>query len=857
MAKTLQTTSSAGGETTDGPNAELALVLSGVSKSFPGVRALTDVRFDCKPGEVHALVGENGSGKTTLIKIASGVYTPDTGEVLIEGQPLAGGSVNRARKLGLVTAYQDTALVHELSVADNIALSFNAIGKPRPGDLNQVLARYQLPFKPSDSVAALGPGARQLLEVARAMCHQPHVLMLDEPTAALDMQFAAHLEELIRQSRDEGMAIVYVSHRLEEVRRMADRLTVIRDGVIQGTYSSRDWRVDDIVELMVGAPTELEFPKRSGAASETRRLAVRDLVGSSYGPVSLTVRPGEIVGVAGAEGNGQRAVLRGLIGIGRNAGDVSVDGKRIRRHSPAAALDAGISFQSGDRSEESIFLPLSVMDNCTSQLGSDSGPLGTALTGRLRTAFHQASDELGIVAASPYQPISGLSGGNQQKAVLARPTLRKPKVLVVDEPTQGVDARARMDIYRVLAGAADDGIAVLVNSSDSAELAGMCDRVYVMSRGKVVQEITGPTTEAAIVRGFVSATDVDERRAGQVSRSAGLVARWRARLYAHVPIVVLLALTAIVAIYTGTQSNVFWSSQNLANLMLLTLPLACVALGQQFAMISGGFDISVGSTMSLTVVLASMTLPDLTVTSLLRTIPLLLAVGVAIGGFNSFMIATLKVNPIIATIGTLGIVQGIAIVLRPTPAGVIAPSLATGFNKGIGFIPTPFLVIVIVTIALELWLYRSRRGLALRGVGFNAESSRRVGWPVGIIRSGALLLTALGAVVGGIFLASQTGVGSNNVGASYALPCFAAVFLGGAVMTGGRGSFIGALLGAIFLSLLNNVTPLLNIQNSWQQTIYGAILLVAISMYAIAARVRARRGLVLSDGAGVLPPAAS
>ena len=401
-----------------------------------------------------------------------------------------------------------------------------------------------------------------------------------------------------------------------------------------------------------------------------------------------------------------------------------------------------------------------------------------------------------------------------------------------------------MDIYRVLAGAADDSIAVLVNSSDSAELAGMCDRVYVMSRGTVVQELAGPTSEAAIVRSFVSATEVDEGRRAHVSKTAGFAARLGARLSSHVPIIVLLVLTALVAIYTGTRSDVFWTSRNMADLLLLSLPLACVALGQQFALLSGGFDISIGSTMSLTVVLISMTLPDLSAISVLRTILLLLAVAVAIGSFNSFMIATLRVNPIVATIATLGIVQGIAIVLRPEPAGVIAPSLGQGFEMGIWFIPTPFLVLVGLAIALEMWLYRSRKGLALRGVGFNAESSRRVGWPVGVIRSVALLVCALGAVIGGIFLAAQTGVGANNLGASYALPCFAAVFLGGAVMTGGRGSFIGALLGALFLSLLNDVTPLLNIQTAWSQTIYGAILLIAVAMYAIAARVRARCGLV-------------
>lgn len=818
-----------------------AVVLTGVSKSYPGVKALTDVEFDCRPGEVHALVGENGSGKSTLIKIASGVLTHDTGEVTIGGQPLAGGSVKRARKLGLVTAYQDTSLVEELTVADNIALSFNAIGEPRPSDLDRLLARYDLPFKPTDLVGALGPGARQLLEVARAMSHQPRVLMLDEPTAALDMQYAAHLEELIRQSRDEGVAIVYVSHRLEEVRRLADRLTVLRDGVIQGTYSGRDWEVDEIVEVMVGAPTDLEFPTRTPTKAQSNRLEVRDLAGQGYGPVSITVRPGEIVGVAGAEGNGQRALLRGLIGEKRTSGEILVDGKPVGRGGPSAALDAGISFQSGDRAVESVYSELSVMENATAQLGPESGPFGLALPGRLREAFGKVSKQLGIVAASPYQPISGLSGGNQQKAVLARPALRPPKVLIVDEPTQGVDARARMDIYRVLSSDAEKGMAVLVNSSDSAELAGLCDRVYVMSRGKVVQEIASPMTESAIVRSFVSAADVDQSHVDQVPSDAGLVSRLIARATSNFPIIVLLLLTAIVAAYAGSQSPFFWTWPNLANMLIIALPLAFVALGQQFTMLSRGFDLSIGSTISLTVVLVSMTLPDLSPASLLGTIPLLLLVAAAIGGFNAVLIGWLKINAVVATIATMGIVQGIAIILRPAPGGVIAPDLGTAVSLGVAFVPAPFIGLIVLTIALELWLFRSRSGLAVRAVGFNPEASRRIGRQVGVIRAVGLLVCALGAVVGGVLLASQTGIGSNAVGATYSLPAFAAVFLGGAVMTGGRGSFVGALLGAVFLSLLDNVTPLLNIPNATEQVIYGIILLVAVSGYTVAQRVRTRK----------------
>jgi ribose transport system ATP-binding protein len=820
---------------------DAALVLSSVSKAFPGVLALADVTFDCAPGEVHALVGENGSGKSTLIKVASGVLVPETGSVHIGSRRLHRGGIKQARRLGLMTAYQDTSLVAELTVAENLHLSFDAIGQPRPPDLRKLLAPFDLPFGPGDNVAALGPGARQLLEVARAMCHRPTVLLLDEPTAALDMRLASHLGELIRQIRDEGTAIVYVSHRLEEVRRLADRLTVLRDGVVQGTHRSGGWDVDQIVELMVGAPTELEFPQRDADPSQSTRLELRDLSGAGFGPVSLSVKAGEVVGIAGAEGNGQRALLRGLIGVGDRGGEVVVDGKRLTRNSPSAALDAGISFQSGDRAAESVYGPLSVMDNLTAQAGTRSGPLGLAMVQRLRQMFSSASDRFGIVSASPFQPISALSGGNQQKIVLARSTLRVPKVLVVDEPTQGVDARARMDIYRFLAEAADDGIAVLVNSSDSAELAGLCDRVYVMSRGEVTQELAGPTSETEIVRSFVSAAGVEDAHEGPVQGPKILI-RLLNRFSTQIPLVVLLVLSALLALYTGSRSPVFWTGPNLANLLLLSLPLAFVALGQQFALLSGGFDISVGATMSLTVVLMSYTLPDLAPGSLLMTAALLLLTALGVGSFNAFLVGPLKVNPIVATIATLGIVQGLAILLRPQPGGFIAPDLGIQFSMGLNFVPAPFIMLVIITIALEIWLYRRGGGLALRAVGFNPQSSDRVGRPAVVVRSLSLLACALGAVIAGVCLASLTGIGTNDVGSGYALPCFAAVFLGGAVLSGGRGSFVGAVLGAVFLSLLDNAAPLLNIPDGAKQTLYGAILILAVAAYAGAERARTGRG---------------
>ncbi len=813
------------------------LVLSHITKTFPGVIALNDVSFECRPGEVHALVGENGSGKSTLIKVAAGVLVPDAGIVQIGSATLRGSDPREARRLGLMTAYQDTSLVGELTVAENIELSFHCQGEPAPENIGSLLSRFDLPFGPRATVKSLGPGSRQMLEVARAISHSPSVLLLDEPTAALDMQTADQLQELIMRSRDEGLAIVYVSHRLEEVRRLADRLTVIRDGVIQGTQAQMDWEVNEIVELMVGSPVDLEFPERpSRSPSDVPLLDVREIAGPRVGPVSITVQPGEIVGIAGAEGNGQRDLLRAIIGINRRAGEVRLDGRPVTSANPTGSLRAGIMLQSGDRAAESVFPSVSVLDNSTLQLGRLAGPSGMALQGRLLSYFRSAVRRLGIITASPYQPISALSGGNQQKVVLSRPSLRSPKVLIVDEPTQGVDAKARLDIYGVLSKAAEDGVGVLVNSSDSFELAGLCDRVYVMSDGVVIDEVQGEIDEAEIVQRFVSGSGKQER-ADDVTRARGGSRRLsRALTSPRLPVAVLVLLIVLLSIYTNTKASVFLTTANLNNVLVSALPLVCAALGQQFALLAGEFDISIGASMTLSVVIASFVLPNTSPGTLVVGLLIILAVGVAVGVFNAFLTRVLKVNPLVATIGTLGILSGIAVLLRPQPGGQIAPELGIALGRGIGFLPYAFIAVVLVAVGFDLWLGRSGSGLSARAVGLKAESSQRIGVRVNWIKTIGYIAAATGAVIGGVFLATQVGQGSNDVALTYALPVFAACFLGGATLSGGRGTFVGAGLGALFLSMLGTSTQLIGVPYAWGQVLYGVILLVAVATYATAER---------------------
>jgi ABC-type sugar transport system ATPase subunit/ribose/xylose/arabinose/galactoside ABC-type transport system permease subunit len=817
---------------------EPVMRLIGVTKKFPGVTALDNVDFDCRPGEIHALVGENGSGKSTLLKVAAGIWVPEQGMVEICGEPLRGGDPRESRKLGLMTAYQDTSLIGELSVAENIRLSFHSLGEAPPKNIGALLKKFDLPCSPRSSVKSLGPGGRQMLEVVRLLAHSPRILVLDEPTAALDMQTASSLHEVIKTVRDEGVSIVYVSHRLEEVRRLADRLSVLRDGVVRGTYERMDWAVEEIVELMVGTRVGLEFPERTSPPSSDRPvLDIRDLQGSRLGPVSLTVNPGEIVGIAGAEGSGQRDLLHAIIGIGRKAGEVRLGDRELKRTTPRAALKAGVTYQSGDRAAESIFIDLSVLDNATIQADRGLGPFGLSLPRPRLSKLRSVVSRLGIVNASPYQPIGGLSGGNQQKVVLSRAALRRPKLLMVDEPSQGVDARARLDIYRILAEEAADGVGVLVNSSDSLELAGLCDRVYVMADGMIIDEVTGELSEPDIVRRFVS-NKGENKRGDEGSGSYRVVS---ALASPQVPVVLLLVMLAALLGYTNQKAPFFMSSFNMSNVLLLACPLMVVAVGQMMALLTAEFDISVGASMTLSVIIASEFLETITPQSLAKALCVMLALAFAVGLFNAFLTRVLGVNPIVATIAATGILTGIAILLRPQPAGSVDFELNEWISQTVGFVPWIFITILVCAVGADVWLYRTGRGLSVRAVGLNSDFSRRVGIRTGLTKSVGYLVAAVGAVTAGFLLAGQVGIGSNDVALNYALPAFAACFLAGAALSGGRGSFTGAAVGAVFLTVLINATQAIGMDYEMGQIFYGLILVVATTVYSVAAR-RAAQG---------------
>jgi ribose transport system ATP-binding protein len=477
-------------------NPQAVLERPGVSQQYGTVQALSSVSLQCRAGEIHAVVGENGSGKSTLLGIASGFVKPDEGVVLIDGKRLRKDSPAQARSLGLGMAYQDNSQVGMLSVKENLFLSTPPGQRPAYWHMKkwarEVLAEYGLDLFPDAPTAYLTQAQRQLFEMVKALMGNPKVLLLDEPTTALGPREVEILHSTVRGCAERGMGVVYVSHRLPEVLSVADRVTVLRDGQGQGTYEAQGMVEDELVSLMIGRSFQSAFPPKADEHADSEGvLMLTGFQGPLFGPINLTVKRGEILGLAGAEGNGQGEFFRCLSGqIPPKSGLVMCNGNELTLITPSDAIHAGILLLAGDRKRESLFPVLGVRNNATIQVLAKFSRLGWVNRLIETRTISQMVAKLNVRTPSLEQPVQYLSGGNQQKVALTRIHLRDTvNVVLAYEPTQGVDAGARLDIYQALRAKAAEGAAIIVKSSDPLELTGLCDRVIVMSRGQIVSEI--------------------------------------------------------------------------------------------------------------------------------------------------------------------------------------------------------------------------------------------------------------------------------------------------------------------------------------------------------------------------------
>ncbi len=500
--------------------AEYILELNRITKTFPGVKALDDVRFTLKEGEIHALMGENGAGKSTFIKVITGVHQPDTGEILFRGRPVQIRTPLDAQKLGIAAIYQHVTCYPDLSVTENIHIGHEAVHPVTQGirwnamhrEAERLLEQLDADIDPRTRMGNLSVAQQQIVEIAKALSTDARIIIMDEPTAALTTRESEDLYRITENLREKGVSIVFISHRVEDIYRLADRVTVFRDAKYIGTWPIGEIDRDALITAMVGREITQLFPKRAVPIGETV-LEVKGLSRTGFfKDVSFEVRRGEILALTGLVGAGRTEVCEAIFGItGYDEGEVLLEGKALAAGHPKEALERGIGYLPEDRQRQGLVLQWDIGRNVTLSALEAFARLGWVDERKENLTAKTLAERLEIKANSVFVPTSALSGGNQQKTIVAKLLTADLKVIIMDEPTKGVDVGAKLAIYQIMCDLAEAGYGIVMVSSEMPEVLGMSDRIVVMREGRVTAQLsTASTNQEEILRAAMAA-DVGNR----------------------------------------------------------------------------------------------------------------------------------------------------------------------------------------------------------------------------------------------------------------------------------------------------------------------------------------------------------
>jgi inositol transport system ATP-binding protein len=486
---------------------DIILNVKSINKSFPGVKALDDVSFTLRRGEVHGLLGENGAGKSTLMKILSGAYRPSSGTIVFNGQEIDINSPIQAQQLGIVTIYQEFTLVPSLTIAENIFMGREPgsagfvswrVLRQRTCDL---MARLNVHLDPMKRVSSLSVAEQQMVEIARALSMESQIIIMDEPTSALSEQEVQQLLAIVRDLKAQGISIIFTTHHLEEALEVCDRVTVLRDGQLVNTTDINAITLDDIIHMMVGRSVSELFSRNVAKGHGEVALSVknlnrkgdpRDLTAIQLHDISFDVRRGEILGIAGLVGAGRTELARAIFGADPfDSGQIAVNGQPVTIHSPREAIRLGLGLVPEDRKQQALFLALAVRENLSiTALKDYLYPGGFVQKQQEQQLVERYRQALGIRMSSQEQRVNNLSGGNQQKVVIARWLAMQPQVLIVDEPTRGIDVAAKSEVHQLLDDLAGEGIAIIMISSEMSEVLSMSDRIITIREGRITGEFT-------------------------------------------------------------------------------------------------------------------------------------------------------------------------------------------------------------------------------------------------------------------------------------------------------------------------------------------------------------------------------
>ena len=871
---------------------EPLLRMTGVAKRFGGVAALSGATLTVRRGEVHALIGQNGAGKSTLIKILTGYYAKDAGEVLFEGRHFAVQSPNAAQANGISTIYQEINLIPYRSVAENVFLGrehrkFGLLDWRRmSAEAEEILGRFNLKIDVHLPLSAFSTAIQQMVAIARAVSFEAKLVIMDEPTSSLDDHEVAVLFDVIRQLQASGVSVIFVSHKLDELYVVCDCVTVMRDGRTVLESPLRAVSKLDLVTKMIGraldsttaeqtgfaATSQARRPEKNGELLQVNNLSIRKRVTGA----TLDLGSGEIVGLAGLLGSGRSEIARAIFGAeSPNGGEMKYRGAKFAPKSPATAISAGIGFCTENRKTDGIVPDMSVRENLTLALLPHLARAGVVNEEAQRAVVTKFVGALGIKCSGLEQPIRELSGGNQQKVLLGRWLCLDPKLLILDEPTRGIDVGAKREIQNLISNLAAQGLGVLMISSEMEEIVEGSDRVFVLREGRTVaefrnHEISEESIMAAMADGIsalknaavalppepdptlganppiAEAIPSAIRRGLEVKEFSGSegqtgtkppvgilsnLARWIAALRRNGILVALLALIGFNLAFTPHFLN--WQTFNVNLTQVCNIVI--VGVGMTLVIGTGGIDLSVGSLMAISGALAPIIFQN-------KVVPLPFALGIglafvvpvlvagAFGWFNGWLITKFRIQPIVATLILFIAGRGIAQVTTNgnLQAFNVPAFQVIGLGRPFG-IPVQALIMFVV-VAAAAWMMRyTVLGRELLATGGNEEAARLAGIRVIMIKRLVYTISGLCAGVAGlIVIAINSSSDANLVGLGMELDAIAAVAVGGTPFTGGRASVLGTLLGALIIQLVRYTLLANGIPDAAALVVKAVIILAAV-----------------------------
>ncbi|MCH7903448.1 MAG: ATP-binding cassette domain-containing protein [Armatimonadetes bacterium] len=808
--------------------------LRNVSKAYGGVRALDGVSLIIEQGEVHALCGENGAGKSTLNNVLAGVVQADSGEIIFMGELMNVKSVRDAEKLGVTMIHQELVAFPHLAAPDNIfigreptKLAGLLLDRARMDrESKDLIERLKEEISLTENLEDLSTAARQMIGIARALAQESKLLIMDEPTASLSTRETEVLFQVIRDLKANGISVLYVSHRLNEVFEIADRVTVLKDGRFVATSPTADLTQPELIKLMVGRDIGPHIHEETKTGEP--RLVVKNLsVPGSFRDVSFEVKAGEIVALAGLVGAGRSEVVNAIFGIDHPTdGSIRIDDQELELGSPEAAKRAGVALIPEDRQHQGLVLQAPISENISLSSLNEISSVGLIDRRKEQTLADDQIKQLDIRVATTEDPAQSLSGGNQQKVLVAKWLATEPDVMILDEPTRGVDVGAKAEIHRLIKSLAADGAAVLVVSSELPEVLALADRIIVMREGRISGQLDRKeATEESILKLALPSERSEARRTQQ---EVSTLSRIFARREYGVLALLLLALTAVSVVNPG-----FLTVANFVDSLVKISPVVIAACGVTFVLLAKEIDISVGSMMGLVAAMLGLAVSaERWGWPIWAGIGLAIAVGTIIGALNGFLVAVTRVPSIIVTLAMLSVLKGVTELAMQGEWITDVPSGVRFFGTGsVAGVPVSILLALSAVAVSSFVLAWTPFGHRVRAVGSNAHAAHLSGVSLKKIRWTVFAISGLFVSIATLITATQIPVIESGIGTGFELLVITCVVVGGTSIQGGRGTIFGTVVGVALLGLTSTFLIFLKLGEAlsfWERAIQGTVILAAV-----------------------------